>query len=66
MYTGNYEDNKKKGTHFWYHYNGVLERFSYFKNDKKTGKEIAIISKDSVTSNAPKYTAKYSEPAIPI
>ena len=48
MYTGNYEDNKKKGTHFWYHYNGALERFCYFKNDKKIGKEIAYNPNSSI------------------
>ena len=31
-----------------------------------TGNEIAIISNDSVTSRAPKYTAKYKDPEIPM
>ena len=32
----------------------------------KTGNEIVIISKDSVTSIAPKKTAKYNAPATPM
>ena len=32
----------------------------------KTGNEIVIISNDSVTSIAPKNTAKYKAPATPI
>ena len=40
MYTGNYEYNLKQGYHFWYHFNGSLERFNYYDNHKKQGKEI--------------------------